>query len=58
LNLPPISGALTWCAGLKSRMNEPLENLAGLGPTVDEREEYKDVIKLNNSIAKAIHEYE
>jgi len=57
-NMPPISGALTWCAGLKKRMNEPLENLANLGPTIDEREEYKDVLKLNNSIAKAIHEYE
>jgi dynein heavy chain len=39
-------------------MNEPLDNLSNLGHTVDEREEYKDVIKLNNSIAKAIHEYE
>lgn len=56
--MPPISGALTWCAGLKKRMNEPIDNLAGLGPTVSEREEYKDVIKLHSSITKAILEYE
>lgn len=50
--MPPVSGALTWCDGLKKRMNEYLDNLANLGSAIDEREEYKDVLKLNSSIGK------
>jgi len=41
--MPPVSGALTWCFGLKERMKEPLEKLAQLGQSITEREEYKDV---------------
>jgi len=44
--MPPVSGALTWCQGLKERMREPLEKLALLGPSIVEREEFKDVQKL------------
>jgi len=29
--MPPIAGALTWCAGLKERVKEPLEKLSTLG---------------------------
>ncbi len=42
-NMPPISGALTWCAGLRERIKEPLDKLATLGQVIVEREEYKDV---------------
>jgi dynein heavy chain len=31
VNMPPVSGALTWCNGLKERMKEPLDKLAQLG---------------------------
>lgn len=45
-NMPPISGALTWCKGLRDRIQEPIEKLAMLGQGISEREEYKDVQKL------------
>lgn len=45
-NMPPISGALTWCKGLRDRIQEPIEKLAQLGQGITEREEYKDVQKL------------
>ena len=45
-NMPPISGALTWCKGLRDRISEPIEKLASLGQGITEREEYKDVQKL------------
>jgi len=57
-NMPPISGTLTWCKGLHERMKEPLQKIQELGPSITEREEYKDVQKLYNSITKAINEYE
>jgi len=56
--MPPISGTLTWCKGLHERMKEPLTKIMELGPSITEREEYKDVQKLFNSITKAINEYE
>ena len=56
--MPPISGTLPWCKGLHERMKEPLRNIQELGPSITEREEYKDVQKLFNSITKAIIEYE
>jgi len=56
--MPPISGTLTWCKGLQERMKEPLQKIQELGPSITEREEYKDVQKLYNSITKAINEYE
>ena len=56
--MPPISGTLTWCKGLIERMKEPIVKIQELGPSITEREEYKDVQKLFNSILKAINEYE
>jgi dynein heavy chain len=29
--MPPIAGALTWCKGLRDRIQEPIEKLAQLG---------------------------
>ncbi len=42
-NLPPISGALNWTRGLYERVNLPMERLLQLGPSIQEREEFKDV---------------
>lgn len=39
-------------------MKEPKLKIQELGPSITEREEYKDVLKLYNSITKAIKEYE
>jgi dynein heavy chain len=56
--MPPIAGALTWCKGLKDRIKEPMDKLATLGQGITEREEYKDVNKLYQSINKTIEDYE
>ena len=57
-NLPPISGALNWTRGLYERVNLPMERLLVLGPSIQEREEFKDVQKLHASIIKSLREYE
>lgn len=57
-NMPPISGALTWCKSLRDRISEPFEKLGGLGQGITDREEYKDVKKLYESITKSIKDYE
>lgn len=56
--MPPISGALTWCKSLRDRIQEPIEKLGNLGQGITEREEYKDVQKLYDSINKSIKNYE
>ena len=38
-------------------MSEPLERLKTLGQIISEREEYKDVLKLHESITKQINQY-
>ena len=58
LNMPPISGALTWCKSLRDRIQEPIEKLTSLGQGITEREEYKDVQKLYASIKRSIKDYE
>ena len=58
LNMPPISGALTWCKSLRDRIQEPIEKLTSLGQGITEREEYKDVQKLYASITRSIKDYE
>ncbi len=50
--MPPIAGIYTWSNGLLLRMSEPLEKLKSLGSIISEREEYKDVLKLHESITK------
>ena len=42
-NLPPISGALNWTAGLLERIKEPMDRLSLLSQSIQDREEYKDV---------------
>lgn len=57
-NMPPISGALYWSRGLLDRVLEPMERLSQLSSTLQEREEYKDVQKLYNSLCKNLKEFE
>jgi len=48
--MPPIGGALSWVAGLKSRLEEPMERLMGFPQSMQDREEFKDCHKLYQSI--------
>jgi dynein heavy chain, axonemal len=56
-NLPPITGALNWTTGLLERITEPMEKLSILSQSIKDREEYKDVQKLYNSLCKNLREY-
>jgi dynein heavy chain len=56
-NLPPITGALNWTTGLLERITEPMERLSILSQSIKDREEYKDVQKLYNSLCKNLKEY-
>lgn len=57
-NMPPIAGALNWSRGLFDRVCEPMQRLAGLSASIQEREEFKDVQKLYNSLCKSLKEFE
>ncbi len=58
LNLPPIAGALTWCRGLLRRVKVPMVKLDQLDKFILEREEAKEVIKLQAAIVQTLNEYE
>ncbi|KAJ1439145.1 dynein heavy chain and region D6 of dynein motor-domain-containing protein [Ochromonadaceae sp. CCMP2298] len=45
-NLPPIAGALTWCRGLRERIQQPVSKLKTLDKKILEREDSREVIKL------------
>lgn len=57
-NMPPIAGALNWTRGLFDRVNEPMQRLSQLSTSIQEREEFKDVQKLYNSLCKSLKEFE
>jgi len=57
-NMPPVAGALNWTRGLFDRVQEPMERLTQLSTSIQEREEFKDVQKLYNSLCKSIKEFE
>jgi dynein heavy chain len=57
-NMPPISGSLNWTRGLFDRVNEPMGRLQQLSQSIQEREEYKDVQKLYQSLVKSLQEFE
>lgn len=56
-NLPPISGALSWTTGLLDRVREPMEKMSLMSKSIQDREEFKDVQKLDQSMIKNIREY-
>ena len=60
INQPPMSGAIIWCSGLKERIIGPmkkLNELAGTSPSLLEREEAKEMIKMYNSIIESLNNY-
>ena len=56
--MPPISGAISWTSGLYERVREPMDRLQLLNQSVQDREEYKDIQKLYNSLCKSLREFE
>jgi len=56
-NMPPIAGAINWTTGLYERIKDPMERLQGLSRSLQDREEYKDVLKLFNSLRKNLDEF-
>ena len=57
-NLPPISGALTWCRGLLDRVRVPMNKLVQLDKAVLSREEAKEVTKVYSTLKASLEEYE
>ena len=57
-NLPPISGALTWCRGLISRIKIPMEKMQGLDRNILDREEAKEVTKVQRAIMSSLLDFE
>jgi len=58
LNLPPIAGALVWCRGLLSRVQIPMTKLSELDRKVLDREEAKEVSKIQSAIVASLNEFE
>jgi dynein heavy chain, axonemal len=59
-NQPPMSGAIIWCFGLKSRIVGPmkkLNELAGQSPSLLEKEEAKEMMKMYSSIVESLSKY-
>jgi dynein heavy chain len=52
--MPPIAGAISWTNGLLDRIRDPMERLQGLSQSLQDREEYKDVVKLYCSLEKQL----
>ena len=57
-NLPPISGALTWCHGLIARVKIPMEKMQELDRNILDREEAKEVIKVQKAIMSSLLDFE
>jgi dynein heavy chain len=56
--LPPISGALTWCHGLIARAEIPMEKMQELDRNILDREEAKEVIKVQRAIMSSFIDFE
>lgn len=57
LNLPPIAAALTWTKSLEDRVREPYQKLQALDSELTEKEEFKDIKKMYENLAKLLREY-
>ncbi|KAL7445854.1 hypothetical protein ACHAXM_010428 [Skeletonema potamos] len=57
-NLPPIGGSLTWCRGLVARAKIPMEKMKELDRNILDREEAKEVIKVQKAIVSTLLDYE
>jgi dynein heavy chain len=58
LNLPPVARALTWCRGLLRRVKVPMVKLDQLDKFILEREEAKEVLKIQAAIVQTLTAYE
>ncbi len=58
VNLPPIAGALTWSRGLLRRVTVPMRKLAQLDKFILEREEAKEVSKIQATIVHMLTTFE
>eukprot|EP00804_Cyclotella_cryptica_P025500 CCRYP_012000-RA/>CCRYP_012000-RA protein AED:0.01 eAED:0.01 QI:1390/1/1/1/1/1/4/5322/2834 len=57
-NLPPTAGALTWCRGLLARVKIPMTKMEGLDRNILDREEAKEVIKIQKAIMSSLLDFE
>ena len=57
-NMPPIAGALNWTNGLRGRVTELMERLLGFKKSMQDREEFKDVCKIYQSLKANLETYE
>jgi len=55
--MPPIAGALSWASGLFERIKDPMERLMTMQQSLQDREEYKDVVKLFNSLQNNLDQF-
>jgi len=53
-NMPPIAGAISWTNGLMERIQDPMARLQGLSQSLQDREEYRDVVKLHQSLERQL----
>ena len=58
VNLPPIAGALTWSRGLLQRVTVPMMKLGQLDRFILEREEAKEVAKIQAAIVQMLTTFE
>lgn len=57
-NMPPITGAISWTQGLLERIQLPMDKLKEQQQASQDREEYKDIQKLHQSLCKSLGEFE
>ena len=55
-NMPPIAGAISWTNGLMERIQDPMARLQGLSQSLQDREEYRDVVKLHQSLERQLQQ--
>ena len=56
-NLPPFSGAITWCRGIKDRVTMPVNKMQSLHRNIMEREETKETVKIYENLVESLDEY-
>lgn len=56
-NMPPVAGCLTWVKSLEMRITEPFIKLHTVDSELTDKDEFKDVEKLYNSISKTLKDY-
>ena len=57
-NAPPHAGAVFWCRGLMERVEEPMSRLKGIGKSVLESEEGKEIVRAHSAIMASLRDYE